>query len=70
MDASSLAALASFLSLIAFIAGIFVLLGFYNLCGRVSQIRDDNHALRIMIEEELKRAARGRFSPIPPPDPK
>ena len=49
-------------SLIAVLVGGFVLVKFSNLCNRVSQIRDDHHALRLMIEEELKRAARDRYA--------
>ncbi len=57
-----------FVSVIAFIVAVLVLAGFYNLCRQVRQIRDDHRALRIMIEEELKRAARQRnLAEIEPP---
>jgi hypothetical protein len=54
------------LSAIALIVGVLILAGFYNICRRVSQIRDDQHAVRLMLEEELKRAARDRYQTKPP----
>ncbi len=57
------------LSLVTLVIAILVLVGFYNLCHQVTQIRDDHHALRVMIEEELKRSARDRYAsahPAPP----
>jgi hypothetical protein len=44
-------------SAVALLVSVLVLAAFYNLCRRVGQIRDGSHAIRITIEEELKRAA-------------
>jgi Na+/alanine symporter len=51
-----------FFSAFALLIAVLLLGGFYNIHRRVGQIRDDHHALRVMIEEELKRAARDRYA--------
>lgn len=52
-------------SIIALLTGVLILAGFYNLCHRLGQIRDDNHAIKIMLENELIRAAKDRYAAVP-----
>jgi uncharacterized membrane protein len=49
-------------SIVGFIVSILVLVEFFHIGNLVSQIRNDSHAMRVMWEEELKRAARERWA--------
>ena len=44
------------LGLVGLVIGVAVLGGFYNLCRRVAQFRDDQHAVRALLESEIGRA--------------
>jgi hypothetical protein len=47
---------------VSLLVGVALLACFYNTYRRVGQIRDDEHAIRLMLEQELMRAARERYS--------
>jgi uncharacterized membrane protein len=53
-------------SIVGFVVSILVLVEFFHIGSLVSQIRNDNHAMRVMWEEELKRAARERWAATHP----